>query len=91
MTDDEVTVWLVERSYDRDVANMLNLTYATPDGARALRMERSLANPHQADQVTAGRRVTEDALEPVEDDERRERYAREVERVREEHGPDDTV
>jgi hypothetical protein len=90
-TDDEVRVWLVERSYDRDVANMINLTYATPSGDRAIHLERSLANPQQADAVTAARTAPTDRLEPVDDDDLRARYAREAERISEDHDPDDTV
>jgi hypothetical protein len=96
MTDDHsddatetVRAWLVERSYDD--RNLITLVYATPDGTRALRKEQSATVMHQqGTSVTAAVDVAADALSPVDDD-RRERYATEADRMREQHAPDDTV
>ncbi len=78
--------WLVEREYDD--RGVLRLVYATPDGSRSLRRERSAA---LGGEVTAAEEVREDRLRPVEDEGLRERYATEVERVRARHDPDDPI
>lgn len=85
---DDVQVWLVERLVDdRD---MVTLTYATPDGARA--ETRQFARSHlERSPPTAADTVSADDLEPVTDPATRERYAAEVDRIRNSHGPDDTV
>jgi hypothetical protein len=91
-TDDAtetVRVWLVERSYDD--RNLITLVYATPDGARALRRERSATvMQQQGSRVTAAVDVAPDALVPVDEAER-ERYADEAARMRARHDPDDEV
>jgi hypothetical protein len=78
-------VWLVERSVDD--RGLLTLVYATPDGERALRLERS---PHTLGEVTAAMDVDPDRLGPVEA-ERRERYSREAARVADRNDPDATL
>lgn len=91
MSDDDadtVEVWLVERDYDD--RNLVTLVYATPDGERYQRHERS-AHLLSNQRVTAATDADPGDLEPVDDDETRERYAEEVSRVRERHDPDDTV
>ena len=80
--------WLVEREYDDK--GLVQLVYATPDGGRRLVSERS-ANMLRATNVTAAKEVEAEQLDDVDDPERRERYAAEVERVRERHGPDDPI
>ena len=87
MTDTE-RLWMVERTYtDRD---LVVLIYATPDGERRLRKELSST---MLDRTTVTAAVDADPpdLEPVEDEATRERYATEVERVREDHDPDDPI
>ncbi|MFB6146096.1 MAG: hypothetical protein ABEJ08_00230 [Halobacteriaceae archaeon] len=79
-------VWLVERTVDD--GKLLRLVYATPDGDRVWTRQRSL---HGGGEVTAAREVDADRLDPVEDPETRERYRREVDRVRADHDPDDPV
>ncbi|WP_255198086.1 hypothetical protein [Halorarius litoreus] len=81
--------WLVERSYsDRD---LVTLVYATPDGERAHTKEIPMtAIAHGNVTVTAAKQVDDADLEPVDDD-TRERYRTEVERVREDHAPDDEI
>jgi hypothetical protein len=84
MTDD-VRVWLVGREYTDK--GLVTLTYATPDGERALVEQRSAAN---LGEVTAAREVAPDRLTPVEAGDR-ERYAMEVERVADRNDPDDAI
>lgn len=87
MSDTE-QLWLVERTYtDRD---LVVLIYATPDGERQLRKELA-STMLQRTSVTAAIDAAPEDLEPVEDEATRERYATEVERVREDHDPDDPI
>jgi hypothetical protein len=86
--DDGERVWLVERSYSDK--GLVTLVYATPDGSRHLRIQRSSNMLRTAD-VTAGLTVEPDRLRPVADDAERERYAAEAERIRDRHAPDDPV
>ena len=87
MTDSE-RCWLVERTYtDRD---LVVLIYATPDGERKLRKELA-STMLQRTTVTAATDADPSNLEEVEDSETIDRYATEVERVRESHAPDDPI
>lgn len=80
-----VRTWLVERTYtDRD---LVVLTYATPDGEQSFTRELA-SSALGGTSVTAARDVEPDRLTPVEDDQDRERYAHEAERVRENNDPD---
>lgn len=85
---DAVRVWLVEREYTDK--GLVTLVYATPDGDRHVRMQRS-STMLQSSPVTAARTVEPEELLPVEDAEERERYASEVERMRDRHDPEDSV
>jgi len=90
--DESVRVWLVERTYGDDEQNMIILTYATPDGRRDFRKERALTSftgDHRETPVSMA--VDPDNLGAVDDAERRERYATEVERMRENHAPTDSL
>ncbi|MFB6227115.1 MAG: hypothetical protein ABEH88_00755 [Halobacteriales archaeon] len=80
--------WLVEREFDDK--GMVRLVYATPDGSRHLLRERSAAQLGRYD-VTAATDIDEERLTPVEDTNRRERYASEAERMANRHDPGDTV
>ena len=84
MTDTE-RVWLVYREYTDK--GMLNVVYATPDGERVLRKQRSM----NAGDPTAAVDADADDLEPPEDDQERDRYADEATRMRDRHDPDDRV
>ncbi|WP_178915608.1 hypothetical protein [Natronomonas gomsonensis] len=87
MTDTE-RVWLVERTYtDRD---LVVLIYATPDGTRKLRKELA-PTMLQRTTVTAATDADPSNLEEIEDGETIDRYATEVERVRESHDTDDPI
>jgi hypothetical protein len=87
MTDAE-RLWLVERTYtDRD---LVVLIYATPEGTEQLRKELA-STMLQRTTVTAAIEADPEDLEPVADEETRERYATEVERVRSDHDPDDPI
>ena len=89
MSDSTVRCWLVEREFgDRD---FVTIVYATPDGARYHKRERSSTSLRTGSQVTAATEIAEDELEPVTDAETRERYAAEVERTAEQYDPDDPI
>lgn len=85
-------VWLVERTYSDDEQNIIILTYATPDGKRDFRKERALPSFTGSGRETkVSVEVEPDNLGYVDDEETRERYSTEVERVRDRHDPDDAV
>ena len=87
MTETE-RCWLVERDYfDED---LVTLVYATPDGSRHLTQQLSTALLGKKP-PTAAKDVETDRLEPVADEETRERYATEAERMATQHDPDDRV
>ncbi len=94
MTDSDdgkegVQCWLVERTFDD--RNLVTTVYATPDGDRFHRRERSAAAMRAGDEVTAGTRISEDDLETVTDDDRRKRYAEEAARVAADHASDEPI
>ena len=91
MTESEATVqcWLVERSSFGD-ERMVTLVYATTDGERQLTKQLS-TNLLRNKRVTAAVDVEPDRLEPVTDEETRERYAAEARRMAESHDPDEEV
>jgi hypothetical protein len=92
MTDDEVRVWLVERTYSDDEQNLIILTYATPDGSKSFRKERALTSfTGEARGTTAAVDVTPSNLGDVTDPETQERYAAEAARMAEQHDPDDLI
>lgn len=89
---DAVRVWLVERTYSDDELNLIILTYATPDGEREFRKERALPSfSGPARETPASLLVDPGNLSRVGDDETRERYATEAERMAEKHDPDDPI
>lgn len=85
---DAVQVWLVERNYTDK--GLVTLVYATPDGDRQVRMQRS-SNMLQSSPVTAAQEAEPEQLVPVDDAETRERYTQEVERMQDRHDPDEAV
>lgn len=87
MTDAE-TAWLVERTYTDK--GLVTLVYATTDGSRHVRMQRS-SNMLQSVDVTAAIDAESDRLVPTVDEAARERYAEEAGRMAERHAPDDAV
>ncbi|ADD05649.1 uncharacterized protein Nmag_2080 [Natrialba magadii ATCC 43099] len=89
MTESTVQCWLVEREFG--TRNIVTLVYATPDGSRYQQRERSSTALQTGSQVTAATAVPESDLEPVEDEQTRERYATEVERVTDQYEPDDPI
>jgi len=85
-------VWLVERTYGDDEQNLIILTYATPDGKQTFRKERALTSFTGDKRGTkAALDVSESNLSSVDDEEKREQYAAEVERMAEKHDPDDSI
>jgi len=88
VTDDaEARVWLVEREYTDK--GMVSLVYATPGGDRVWRRQLSaVALP--GDGVAAARTVETERLTAAPEADR-ERYATEVARVRDRHGPDERL
>ncbi|PSP82977.1 hypothetical protein BRC83_08035 [Halobacteriales archaeon QS_1_68_17] len=89
---DTVRVWLVERTYSDDEQNLIVLTYATPDGTREFRKERALTSfTGEGRETRVSLSVDPGNLSAVHDPEVRERYAAEIERVRERHDPGDAI
>jgi hypothetical protein len=87
---DAVRCWLVERTYtDRGLVDMV---YATPDGSHVRRKQISTTIMRQRGSGTsAAVDVAREDLDPVDDDEVRDRYATEAARMREQYDPDDEV
>jgi len=86
---DELQLWLVDRTYTDK--GLVTLVYATTDGERRLRRQRSMNALRQSDGVTAAITADPEDLQPVEEPETRERYADEAARMAERHAPDETV
>lgn len=84
MSDTE-RAWLVYREYTDK--GLLSLVYATEDGERVFRKQRSM----NAGDPTAATDADTADLEPVADDEDVHRYRDEVRRMRDRHDPDDQV
>ena len=85
-------VWMVERTFSADSPHILVIVYATPDGERYLQKERAYNRfGGSAPEVTAAIEVGSDDLVPVDDAERRARYAAEADRMMDRHDPDDPV
>jgi hypothetical protein len=87
MSDERV--WLVTRESFGD-ESVVTLVYATPSGDRHLKRQLH-TNMLYEKTITAAETVEEERLEPVDDPEERERYATEVERMRERHDPEEEV
>lgn len=83
-----VRVWLVERDYSDK--GLVTLVYATPDGERAVTKQRSQQMLTRMD-VTAAEDVDPATLDPVEDEELRDRYAGEATRMQDSRDPDEAV
>ena len=81
-------LWLVERDYGDE--SLVELVYATPDGSGRL-VKHFSVRLLRAKEITAAIDVDPEKVEPIEDEPTRERYASEVERVRESHDPDETI
>jgi len=90
-SEERVRVRLVERTYSDDEQNLIVLTYATPDGARYFRKERALTSFTDARETTAAVEADPANLGPVEDPDRRERYAAEARHMLDSHDPDDPI
>jgi hypothetical protein len=89
MTDD-VRVWLVDRH--ADMRNMVTLTYATPAGDQMHRRQQSASTMRVGGvTVTAAEDVDPEALQPVEDADRREWFASEASRMASRHDPGDEI
>jgi hypothetical protein len=88
MSDERVRVWLVERDYNDK--GLVTLVYATPDGERSIQQHKS-STMLSKQGVTAATEVDPEKLRVVADDERRERYATEAERVADNNDPDDEI
>lgn len=84
--EDEVQVWLVERGYNN--RDLIILKYATPNGEQVF--QREVAS-QALNTVTAARDVAPDNLASIDEADVQERYAAEVERMKEKHEPDDPV
>lgn len=86
-------VWMVERTYSADSPNILIITYATSDGTRSYQKEWAFNRYGASDvpEVTAATEVDPDQLVDVDDEQTRDRYAQEAERMKRRHAPDDSV
>ncbi|MDY6764111.1 MAG: hypothetical protein SV377_00220 [Halobacteria archaeon] len=91
MTEEKVRVWLVERTYSDDEQNLIILVYATPDGERYLRKERALTSFADSPDTKVALEASPGRLSDVIDEETRDRYAREVERISSRRDPGDTI
>ena len=90
--EDDVRVWLVERTYGDDELNIIILVYATEDGRRYHRRERALTSfSGPVRETKAGLCVPPEALGSVDDPDTQARYAEEASRMAARHEPDDTV
>lgn len=85
MMSETERAWLVYREHTDK--GMLNVVYATMDGDRVLRKQRSM---NSGDPTVAVEANVEN-LEAVEDSQERQQYADEVRRMRDRHDPDDRV
>lgn len=89
MSDSTERCWLVERTVDQ--RNLVTLVYATPDGSRFQRRERSATALRTGSPVTAAVEISADELEDVTDEDIREQYASEARRVAETYDPDEEI
>lgn len=87
----EVETWLVERTYSDDEQNLIILTYATTDGTRYLRKERALTSFEDERDTTAGLQITPGRLAAVHDEELRDQYATEAQRMAANHSITDVI
>lgn len=88
-SDSSVRCWLVERTFDD--RNLVTIVYATPDGDRYQRRERSSTSLRSGSPVTAAVDIDESDLEPVDDEATRDRYAAEARRTAEQYDPDEQL
>lgn len=87
MADTE-RLWLVERDYGDE--SLVEIVYATPDGTHCV-VKHFSVQLLRAKEITAAIDVAPEKLESVGNEATRERYAAEVERVRERHEPDEVI
>lgn len=87
MADSE-RLWLVEREYNDE--SLVELVYASPDGTHCV-VKHFSAQLLRSKEITAAIEVASGRLETVGDEDTQERYAVEVERVRERNEPDDVL
>lgn len=91
-SDEDIQVWLVERTYSDDELNLIILIYATEDGRHYHRRERALTSfSGPARETKAGLIVSSDEVGSVDDHADRERYASEASRMADQHNPGDAV
>ncbi|MDB2242560.1 hypothetical protein PM076_15310 [Halorubrum ezzemoulense] len=90
-SEDDVRVWLVERTYSDDEQNLIILTYATPDGKQYYRKERALTSFTDVRDTTAAVDAEPDNLGTVDEPDLQEQYAAEAQRMQEVHDPDDVI
>ena len=89
--DDDVRVWMVERTYSDDEQNLIILTYSTTDGKQYYRKERALTSFTDVRDTTAAVNADPDNLGTVDDPELQEQYAAEAQRMQENHAPEDVI
>ena len=85
---DTERLWLVAREYGDE--SLVELVYATPDGAHCV-VKHFSVQLLRSKEITAAIDVDTERLDPVGDGDTREHYADEVERVSERYDPDETL
>jgi len=90
---EQTQVWMVERTYSTDAPNIMVITYATTDGSQYLMQERAINQSirHGVPTITAAQTVSGADLASTADEETRQRYATEAQRMRDRHDPGDVV
>jgi len=81
-------LWLVSREYD--TRQTVTLTYASANGRRSYTRQASI-ELLQRKPITAAIDRDEADTDPVDDDELRDRYAAEADRMAADHDPDDEI
>jgi len=81
-------LWLVSREYD--TRQTVTLTYASVNGRRSYTRQASI-ELLQRKPITAAIDRDEADTDPVDDDELRDRYAAEADRMAADHDPDDEI
>ena len=89
--NNDIRVWLVERTYSDDEQNLIILTYSTTDGEQYYRKERALTSFTDVRDTTAAVNADPDNLGTVDDPELQEQYAAEAQRMQENHAPEDVI
>ena len=89
--EDGKQVWLVDRTYSDDEQNLIVLRYATEDGEQELVQEHAVTTPTGDADAEVSITADPENLRHVEDEEHREQYAQEAQRLKEERDEDESL